>query len=299
MSEKEFNNALVDYSSDELAMLLSMNHSRPSASLKLSLLSNKRTHYSQGKTGTCWLSSALLCISLYLKNTKGIEITENSTFSKSYLLFYDKIERTELFLSLIDSNFEDEQRMRYLLNHLITDRGQWNMAKNLIIKYGLIPYKAMPDPFHQKSSVDINVSINNLLKLYAVHLKNGLTTTEKAEMKNSIMKTVIIVLNLFYFLLQLLRFSCSLILVLPYENKSVEQNRNIFLNLYDEIEICSASADAYYKSAFQIRNQNMIDRSALVLCCIEHESGGAYQAVLYAGRQQCGIINLAEKQMQT
>ena len=95
------------------------------------------------------------------------------------------------------------------------------------------------------------------------------------------------------------RFNCSLTLVLPYENKSVEQNRNSFLNLYDEIEICSESASAYYKSAFQIRNQNMIDRSDLVLCCIEHESGGAYQAVLYAGRQQCEIINLAEKQMQT
>ena len=95
------------------------------------------------------------------------------------------------------------------------------------------------------------------------------------------------------------RFNCSLILVLPYENKSVKQNRNSFLNLYDEIEICSASADAYYKSAFQIRNQNMIDRSDLVLCCIEHESVGAYQAVQYAGRQQCEIINLAEKQMQT
>ena len=40
------------------------------------------------------------------------------------------------------------------------------------------------------------------------------------------------------------RFNCSLILVLPYENKSVEQNRNSFLNLYDEIEICSESANA-------------------------------------------------------
>ena len=89
------------------------------------------------------------------------------------------------------------------------------------------------------------------------------------------------------------RINCSLILVLPYENKSVEQNRNSFLNLYDEIEICSASADAYYKSAFQIRNQNMIDRSDLVLCCIEHESGGAYQVVRYARQQKCQIINLA------
>ena len=42
----------------------------------------------------------------------------------------------------------------------MTDRGQWNMAKNLILKYGLIPYRAMPDPFHQKSLVDLNVSAN-------------------------------------------------------------------------------------------------------------------------------------------
>ena len=89
------------------------------------------------------------------------------------------------------------------------------------------------------------------------------------------------------------RINCSLTLVLPYENKSVEQNRNSFLNLYDEIEICPQSADVYYKSAFQVRNQNMIDRSDLVLCCIEHESGGAYQAVRYARQQKCQIINLA------
>ncbi|MBR7083662.1 MAG: DUF1273 family protein [Oscillospiraceae bacterium] len=95
------------------------------------------------------------------------------------------------------------------------------------------------------------------------------------------------------------RFNCSLTLVLPYLNSNVENNKDSFLNLYDEVEICSASADAYYKSAFQLRNQNMIDRSDLVLCCIEHESGGAYQAVQYAVRQQCKIINLAEKQMQT
>ena len=90
------------------------------------------------------------------------------------------------------------------------------------------------------------------------------------------------------------RINCSLILVLPYQNSSVENTRDSFLNLYDEIEICPQSADVYYKSAFQVRNQNMIDRSDLVLCCIEHESGGAYQTVKYVRQQKCQIINLAE-----
>ena len=89
------------------------------------------------------------------------------------------------------------------------------------------------------------------------------------------------------------RINCSLTLVLPYQNSNVENHKDSFLNLYDEIEICPQSADVYYKSAFQVRNQNMIDRSDLVLCCIEHESGGAYQAVRYARQQKCQIINLA------
>lgn len=190
MSQKEFYDALIDCGNNELAMLLSINHSKLKTPLMLPLASNVRTLYSQGKTGTCWLSSALLCISLYLKKIKGIEMTEETAFSKSYLLFHDKIERTEWYLSLIESNIDDEQRMRYILNHLMTDRGQWNMARNLILKYGLIPYSAMPDPFHQKSLIDLNVSISNMLKFYALHLKKKPSASEKDSMKSIIMNTV-------------------------------------------------------------------------------------------------------------
>jgi len=90
------------------------------------------------------------------------------------------------------------------------------------------------------------------------------------------------------------RINCSLTLVLPYQNSNVENHKDSFLNLYDEIEICPQSADVYYKSAFQARNQYMVDRSDLVLCCIEHESGGAYRTVQYAQQKECQIINLAE-----
>ncbi|MDE6088207.1 MAG: hypothetical protein K2G25_07465 [Oscillospiraceae bacterium] len=90
------------------------------------------------------------------------------------------------------------------------------------------------------------------------------------------------------------RRNSSLILVLPYQNKSYASNKEILLKLYDEIEVCRESSNAYYKLAFQLRNQNMIDRSELVLCCIEHHSGGAYQTVRYAEKQGKPIINLAE-----
>ena len=91
------------------------------------------------------------------------------------------------------------------------------------------------------------------------------------------------------------RINGILTLVLPYQNSSVENHKDSFLNLYDEIEICRCSSDAYYKSAFQARNQNMVDRSDLVLCCIERQSGGAYKTIQYAQKQKCQIINLAQR----
>ena len=91
------------------------------------------------------------------------------------------------------------------------------------------------------------------------------------------------------------RINGTLTLVLPYQNSTVENHKDSFLNLYDQIEICQYSADAHYKSAFQVRNQNMVDRSDLVLCCIEHQSGGAYRTVQYAQQKECQIINLAEQ----
>ena len=74
----------------------------------------------------------------------------------------------------------------------------------------------------------------------------------------------------------------ALVLVLPYLKSEYRDNDESFHRYYDEVEICNASANAHYKSAFQIRNRHMIDRSHLVIFCVEHKSGGAYQSLLYA-----------------
>ena len=59
-------------------------------------------------------------------------------------------------------------------------------------------------------------------------------------------------------------------------------NEKEFLEYYDDVEICEQSSKAHYKSAMQIRNRAMIDRSDLIICCIHHKSGGAYKTVQYA-----------------
>lgn len=84
-------------------------------------------------------------------------------------------------------------------------------------------------------------------------------------------------------------------LVLPYIKAEYRDNEKSYLKYYDEVEICSESADAHPKSAIQVRNRNIVDRSDLVICCIQHKSGGAYKTIQYAEKQGKKIVNLVNE----
>ncbi len=89
----------------------------------------------------------------------------------------------------------------------------------------------------------------------------------------------------------------SIILVLPYMKAEYLDNKQSYLSYYDEVEICSESSNAHYKSAIQLRIRSMVDRSDLVVCCIQHKSGGAYRTMQYAKKQGKQVRNLADYQL--
>lgn len=84
----------------------------------------------------------------------------------------------------------------------------------------------------------------------------------------------------------------ALVLVLPYQKAEIENSSKSFLCYYDEIELCQASANVHFKAAHQCRNRAMVDRSGLVIFCVGHKKGGAYQTLLYAKRAGKEFINL-------
>ena len=86
----------------------------------------------------------------------------------------------------------------------------------------------------------------------------------------------------------------SLIWIMPYLTAEYRNNEEAYNKYYNEVEICSDSAAGHFKSAFQIRNRAMVDRSDLVIFCVEHASGGAYQTMKYAKKIGKHSINLAE-----
>ena len=86
--------------------------------------------------------------------------------------------------------------------------------------------------------------------------------------------------------------------VLPYPTADFRDNEEAYQEYYDEIEICGASAGSHFKGAHQARNREMVDRSDLVVFCIQHESGGAWQTMKYAIKQGKPYININDDPME-
>ena len=86
--------------------------------------------------------------------------------------------------------------------------------------------------------------------------------------------------------------------VLPYLTAEFRDNEESFRDYYDEIEVCEATTGSHYKNAHQTRNRAMVDRSDLVVFCIQHESGGAWQTMKYTKKQGIPYINIAKEDLQ-
>ena len=87
--------------------------------------------------------------------------------------------------------------------------------------------------------------------------------------------------------------NCELIWVLAYPKAEYANNADSFDEYYDSIEICDEAARSHPQAAIQIRNRSMVDRPDLVVCYVEHETGGAFQTMAYAEKSGKAAINLA------
>lgn len=124
----------------------------------------------QGKTGYCWLSSALFC----LYKMMGISPSLSRLFSMEYLIFYDKREKAERFLNQVLEYSREplgSQNNKYLLDHPMTDKGQWAMAVNLIRKYGLAFREERGDAEVLTGTGELNACLSYLLRCYAVKIR--------------------------------------------------------------------------------------------------------------------------------
>ena len=58
-------------------------------------------------------------------------------------------------------------------------------------------------------------------------------------------------------------------LVLPYMKAEYRDNEKKYLDYYDEVEVCAGSSVAHPKSAIQVRNRSMIDKTNIIIDVIK------------------------------
>lgn len=84
--------------------------------------------------------------------------------------------------------------------------------------------------------------------------------------------------------------SSELICVLPYPQKDEEY----YENYYDCIMIPECLIKAHPKGAITKRNRWIVEQADLLICYVERENGGAYNALKYARQLGKQIVNFAE-----
>ena len=125
----------------------------------------------QKSSGRCWLFAGLNILRPVVMEKYDLETFE---FSQNFLFFYDKLEKSNLFLNqmiLMRERDIHDRELEFLLDSPIGDGGQWHMVVDLVAKYGLAPMTAMPETYASSNTKDMNKLLKKRLRKAASQIR--------------------------------------------------------------------------------------------------------------------------------
>ncbi len=131
----------------------------------------------QESTGTCWLQAHLSCLRYAIMQKYNVE--DKFELSVPYLFFYDKIERSNLFLEslweLKDLQLDDPKVRLFTdpSSHMLSDGGCIGYALALVKKYGILPKNVYGKSYHGKDSSEMNDILIKVLNQMCLEIFRG------------------------------------------------------------------------------------------------------------------------------
>lgn len=125
----------------------------------------------QHATGRCWIFAGLNVMKYELARKYDLKTFE---FSHNYTAFWDKFEKINYFIQVMDDFLEadqDDRKFQHILKMGIQDGGQWDMFVSLIEKYGVVPKEVMPETTSSNSTRYMNQIINVKLRQYVANAR--------------------------------------------------------------------------------------------------------------------------------
>lgn len=148
----------------------------------------------QKASGRCWMFAGFNVVRPKVIHDLGLDEFE---FSAAYLLFWDKMEKSNLYLEqVIELRKADRlDREWQLINEwMVGDGGWWNYVTSLIEKYGVVPAAIMPETHSSDNTGAMNKILERLLQSRAANLirasDSGANVKQLREMKHEAMAEV-------------------------------------------------------------------------------------------------------------
>ena len=140
----------------------------------------------QQKSGRCWMFALMNIL-----REKAAEVLgqEKFTLSGNYLAFYDKLEKAnnvlEMAIQYADHPLTDRM-MEYVLEGF-GDGGYWDMAVDLVKKYGVVPESVMPDNYQSAHTEKFLKLFKTLVRKDALELRRLVLAGEDPEPRRNAM----------------------------------------------------------------------------------------------------------------
>lgn len=137
---------------------------------------------SQGRSGRCWIFAG--CNAMRVAFVAGAKkgdllVPAEFEFSHSYLAFYDHLEKASWFLDELLLGAADlpqgDRLLDWLLasENLAADGGQWDMLKNLVNTYGVVPKEVFPETKGSHDTLEMKNLIRGQLRDAALKMRTS------------------------------------------------------------------------------------------------------------------------------
>ena len=145
----------------------------------------------QKKSGRCWMFAGLNVIRPQVIRDHNMEEFE---FSTSYLQFWDKLEKSNLYfesvIELRDAGFLDRD-WEIVHKWTLSDGGWWNFVTGLVEKYGVVPASVMPETQSSENTPTFNHILDRLVRsqaarIFALHEQGATPAALRAEKRKAL-----------------------------------------------------------------------------------------------------------------
>ncbi|MCX6601338.1 MAG: C1 family peptidase [bacterium] len=154
----------------------------------------------QENTGRCWLFAGMNMLRQGVVKRYKLEDFE---LSQSYMAFWDRLEKSNVFLEfIIETRTRDlmDREVDHMLDEPVDDGGYWGYVVGLVEKYGVLPKKFMGETKSSSNTERMDIVFQSLLRRDASVLRE-LTAqgqpvealrAEKMKMLQDVMRLLVI-----------------------------------------------------------------------------------------------------------